>query len=120
MLLWIARRNLKEWLQRVGLPYHSPLKFRHGHIQYGMARAKTIADFKAVSLNVMHSSMDITDEIYSQLGDIEVQNRISSISKDKIITRTNPVQVDTFILFQEFLAWRESSDRFISQQDGLP
>jgi hypothetical protein len=29
--------------------------------------AKSIADFKAISLNVMHESMDISDEIYSRL-----------------------------------------------------
>lgn len=72
----IARRNLRDWLKKAGIQYHSPHKFRHGHIQYGMQNAKTIADYKAVSMNVMHSSMDITDEVYSQLGDYEIRNRI--------------------------------------------
>jgi integrase len=77
----LARRNLKEWLERVGLPYHSPHKFRHGHIHYGLQNAKDIADFKAVSQNAMHSSMEITDQFYSNQSDSEIKNRIDDISK---------------------------------------
>ncbi len=102
----IARKNLKHWLQRVGLQYHSPHKFRHGHIQYGIANAKTIADFKAVSLNVLHSSMDITDEVYSRLGDQEIRNRINTLSGGKIENRED--LGDTYSLFQEFLTWMNS------------
>ena len=102
----LARKNLKEWLERVGLPYHSPHKFRHGHIQYGMAHAKTVADFKAVSMNVLHSSMDITDGVYSQFGDEEIRNRINGLNLNQINQSQN--QVDTFTLFKEFLAWMET------------
>jgi integrase len=77
----IAGRNLTAWLDRVGLPHHSPHEFRHGHIQYGAAHAKTIADFKAVSMNVMHSSMKITDEVYSKLGVDEIRNRINGLNQ---------------------------------------
>ncbi len=64
------------------LPYHSPYKFRHGHIHYGLEHAKDIADFKAVSLNAMHSSMEITDEFYSVLNNDELQSRISTLGKE--------------------------------------
>jgi len=49
----LARRSIKEFFESVNLTYHSPHKFRHGHIQYGAAHSKTVADFKAVSMNVM-------------------------------------------------------------------
>jgi site-specific recombinase XerC len=77
----LARRNFKDWLDRVGLPYHSPHKFRHGHVHYGLQRSKDMADFKAVSLNVMHSSVKTTDEFYSILPGDEVQRRISDLDK---------------------------------------
>ena len=77
----LARRNFKAWLEQEGLPYHTPHKFRHGHIHYGLARSKDIADFKAVSMNAMHSSMEITDQFYSVLHDEDVKNRISSLNK---------------------------------------
>jgi hypothetical protein len=34
----VARKNLQAWLKKVGLPYHSSHKFRHGHIHYGLER----------------------------------------------------------------------------------
>lgn len=77
----LARKNLVAWMAKVGLKYHSPHKFRHGHIQYGLARSKTHADYKAVSLNVMHSNIQITDQFYSNISPEEVHNRISSFEK---------------------------------------
>jgi site-specific recombinase XerC len=101
----LARKNLKAWLDKAGLPYHSPHKFRHGHIQYGLALSKTVADFKAVSLNVMHASMEITDEIYSRLDEKEVRIRIEKLGHEKK-TSENAGE-DVFTLFQEFLEWRK-------------
>jgi len=92
------------WLTSVGLTYHSPHKFRHGHIHYGSARAKTIEDYKAVNMNVMHSSMKITDEFYSNLNYGEVQKRISSLGKEK---QTNQEDQAAINLFKEFLAWKQ-------------
>lgn len=77
----LARRNFKVWLEQENLTYHSPHKFRHGHIHYCLDRAKDVADFKAVSLNAMHSSMKITDQFYSVQQDDEVKNRISGLNK---------------------------------------
>ncbi len=74
----LARKNLVAWMEKTGLKYHSFHKFRHGHIQYGLAHSKNQADFKAVSLNVMHSNIQITDQFYSNISESEVQGRISS------------------------------------------
>jgi len=101
----IARRNIKTWLDSVGLRYHSPHKFRHGHIHYGTANARTIEDFKAVSMNAMHSSMKITDEFYSNLNDGEVEKRIASIGKGMLSENDNAEAIN---LFKEFLVWKQN------------
>ena len=71
----------KTWLSRVGLPYHSPYKFRHGHAVYGIKNARTISSLKAISQNLMYSSLKITDGIYGVLSDLDVQSEISSLGK---------------------------------------
>ena len=77
----IATRDLKQWLQKVGLPYHSPHKFRHGHAVYALKMAKDIAALKAVSQNLMHSNLSITDGVYGMLSDTDIQKQISSLGK---------------------------------------
>ncbi|MBN8581926.1 MAG: site-specific integrase [Anaerolineae bacterium] len=77
----LARRDFKAWLEHEKLPYHSPHKFRHGHIHYGLAHAKTAADVKAVSLNVMHGDTQTTDVFYSSFKGDELKNRITSLNK---------------------------------------
>lgn len=101
----LARRNFKEWLDQENLPYHSPHKFRHGHIQYGEAHANNVSDLKAVSLNVMHSSMKITDESYSNLQDKEVKKRITTLNKSN---KTNDTQ-DLIKLTKDLIAKMEKT-----------
>lgn len=76
-----AAKDLREFLSRVGLPYHSPHKFRHGHAVYSLKNAKTVAALKAVSQNLMHSNLSITDGIYGILSDMDVRNEIHSLGK---------------------------------------
>jgi integrase len=103
----IARKNLTAWLNRVGLKYHSPHKFRHGHIQYGLGQSKSQADFKAVSLNVMHENIQITDQVYSNIPDSERQSRIQSFSSGAIQNNQ-----DEFVkLFQEFMEYRQKLEK---------
>jgi site-specific recombinase XerC len=97
----LARRNMKEWIESKGLPYHSPHKFRHGHIQYGLAKSKDIADYKAVSMNVMHSSMEITDQFYSNLNDEQIQIRINNLTR-----KNEPIEDCSLELFKQFLEWK--------------
>lgn len=85
-----------------GFEYQSSHKFRHGHIQYGLRQSKSIADHKAISLNVLHSSMEITDQFYSNLNDGEVENRIGSLGKE-----TKSQAQDYLTLIQEFLEKEE-------------
>ena len=75
----IATRDLKQWLTKVGLPYHSPHKFRHGNAVYALKLAKDIAALKAVSQNLMHSNISITDGVYGILSDTDIQKQIASL-----------------------------------------
>ncbi len=37
-----AYKDLKDWLDRVGLPFHSPHKFRHGYAIFGIKHYTTL------------------------------------------------------------------------------
>lgn len=76
-----ARKDLRAWLKRNKLPYHSPHKFRHGHAVYGLKRAEDFSDYKAVSQNLGHASITTTDQIYSILPDNDVKSRIAGFSQ---------------------------------------
>lgn len=78
-----ARKDLQVWLGRVGLPYHSPHKFRHGHAVYALKNAKDIPALKAVSQNLMHSNLSITDGVYGILSDLDVKAQIHGLGKSK-------------------------------------
>ena len=101
----IARKNLNVWLNKVGLPYYAPHKFRHGHIHFGIKNSENVADYKAVSINVMHEKMDTTDKIYSRLRESDVRERIESLGEKRITKSGN--DVEEMELFREFLEWRE-------------
>jgi hypothetical protein len=65
------------------------------------------ADSKIIGceLNVMHSSIEITDETYSNLNDDEVENRIRSLGKKlPKLDQKNEIE-----LFKKFLDWMENT-----------
>lgn len=78
-----ARKDLKDWLSRVGLPYHSPHKFRHGNAVYSLKKAQTVSTLKAISQNLMHSSLKVTDGVYAILDTLDVQDEIHSLGKNQ-------------------------------------
>jgi integrase len=77
-----ARLDLKEWLKKVGLPYHSPHKFRHGHAVYCIKNAKDIQALKAISQNLMHANLSITDGVYGILSEKDIKNQIQNLGKE--------------------------------------
>ena len=78
-----ARKDLEDWLSRVGLPYHSPHKFRHGFSVYAIKHAKNMSDMKAISQNLMNANISITDGIYGGLSDTDVKHQITSLLKNQ-------------------------------------
>ncbi len=77
-----ARQDLVNWLKAVDLPYHSPHKFRHGHAVYGIKNAKDITALKAISQNLMHSDLSITDGVYGVLSGTDVKSQIANLGKN--------------------------------------
>jgi integrase len=80
----ILRRDLQCWLSRVGLPYHSPHKFRHGHAVYSLKQADNVGDLKAISQNLMHSNLAVTDGVYAILSDEAVRERIEKLGHGEV------------------------------------
>lgn len=58
-----------------------------------------------MSSNVMHSSMDITDEVYSRLDNSEVRRRIENLGIE--MGNNKSFNKKDFKLFQEFLNWQK-------------
>jgi integrase len=73
-------KALKELCQSAGMFYRSPHKLRHGHAVYALKRACTIAEFKAVSQNLMHADLRITDRVYGVLSADDVQGTIAGLT----------------------------------------
>jgi hypothetical protein len=73
-------KRIRRLLTEAGLPYKSPHKFRHGHAVYALQHAKTMADYKAMSMNLMHNDIRVTDSIYAPLAGNEVQRRIAGLT----------------------------------------
>ncbi len=74
-----TNKRLKALFVRAGRKPKSAHKFRHGHAVYGRQHAPTINDYKAVSQNLMHSDISITDGIYAPRPESEMKRRISGI-----------------------------------------
>lgn len=55
--------------------------------------------------NVMHASMETTDEIYNRFDEKEVRIRIERLGKEDDV-KVNPND-DAFSLIHEFLEWRK-------------
>lgn len=71
--------DIRMICQKAEVPYLSAHKVRHGHTVYGLKRAKTVAQLKAISQNIMHASIVTTDQIYGRLVNDDVQDIISSL-----------------------------------------
>jgi integrase len=84
------RVRLKHLFRAARLPPMSPHKFRHGHAVFGLTHAQNIADLKAVSMNLMHSNIGITDGVYAVLSDKEMQERIRHLSEYSETIGTRP------------------------------
>jgi hypothetical protein len=71
------------------LPTH---KFRHGHAVFGLLRAGTMADYKALSENMMHADIRTTDDTYAMLSSEEVRKRIAGLfsTTDQASQKTQP------------------------------
>lgn len=75
--------DLKVICKKAGVEYKSPHKARYGHIHLCMSKAKTMEERKAVSVNAMHGSLAITDEVYMRMGSDQVSDIYSGFDFDE-------------------------------------
>lgn len=74
-----VERDVRLICKRAGVEYLSPHKLRHGHVVYALKNARNMADLKAVSQNIMHASVTITDQVYGNLINNDVKEIIASL-----------------------------------------
>src|SRR5512140_102850 len=79
-----------------GVPHRSPHKYRHGYAVYSLQRCQTMAQYHALSRNLMHSNIASTDGTYVH---IEEQERGKLLGE---ITQNGTRQPDDAL--QDFLA----------------
>ena len=53
------------------LPHRSPHQYRHGYAVYGLEHCRTMAEYHALSRNMMHDNISITDQIYVHVDEVE-------------------------------------------------
>lgn len=86
------QKRLELLFSLASLEFKSPHKFRHGHAVYGLLHAQTMADYKAVSMNLMHDSIEITDSTYAPMLSSDVQERIAGLSGKATSTPDNELE----------------------------
>ena len=89
---------------KVGLLYHYPHKFRHGYAVYALKNAKDVFALKAVSQNLMHENLSITDGVYGILADRGIQRQIELLRKMPIIKEAE--NIDELVLLTKKLLER--------------
>jgi integrase len=73
-------KRIRRLFTAAGLPPKSPHKFRHGHAVWALQHAQTMADYKAISMNLMHEDVRVTDGIYAPLLGSDVRDRITRLA----------------------------------------
>ena len=84
-------RRIQRLFNKAGLEPLTPHKFRHGHALYGLNRSRDMSDYKAVSMNLMHSDIGITDSVYAVLSDQAMQDRIARLGIDSVEDTTGEI-----------------------------
>jgi site-specific recombinase XerD len=75
----LIERDLRIICGLANLPYLSPHKLRHGHVVHALKQAHNMAELKAISQNVMHASVTITDQVYGRLVSDDVRTIIGGL-----------------------------------------
>ena len=65
------RKRLALLSRLLELPRRSPHQYRHGYALYGLEHCKTMAEYHALSRNMMHDNISITDKIYVHVDEVE-------------------------------------------------
>ena len=90
-------RRIRKLSGLIGIEYKSPHKFRHGHAVHALLQAKNMADYKAISQNLMHGSVNVTDSIYAWLNDNQIKDRIASLSTSAVQNPKLSNELDAYL-----------------------
>jgi len=90
------RRTLKSMCEAAGVEYRRPHSLRHAHAVYALSKCASLDEFKAVSQNLMHSTMTTTDAVYSQMLDDQVADRIANLGTQVQDERVNQLIRELF------------------------
>jgi len=77
-------KRLNIIYKAANLSYKSPHKFRHGYALYGLERCQSMAQYNALSRNLMHANIAITDGIYVHIEEQERGRLIREINHSPI------------------------------------
>jgi integrase len=75
-------KGMKRLCTQANVPYKSPHKLRHAHAIFGIKHARDMQELKAVSQNLMHSSISITDGIYGNLNNNDMMKTIAGLASN--------------------------------------
>jgi len=90
--LTALNRRLKILDAAAGLPHKSPHKYRHGYAIYGLQHCQTMAQYHALSRNLMHANIAITDERYVHLEEMERGKLLGQISSGQVHQQNDDLQ----------------------------
>jgi integrase len=85
-------RRLRLLAAAAEVPYLSPHKYRHGHAVHALKQARDMADYKAISQNLMHDDISVTDGIYAPLVGDDLKRRIAGLSEGGALAPHAPWQ----------------------------
>jgi integrase len=83
------RKALRNVYAHAGLPYRHPHAHRHGHATFGLQHSSSLADYKAVSQNLMHADLFTTDRTYAVFASEDVHHRIHDLLNPARISTSN-------------------------------
>jgi site-specific recombinase XerD len=78
-------KRLRKLQQEAGLPLRSPHKYRHGYAVYGLERCKSMAEYHALSRNMMHGNIAVTDAIYAHIEERERARLLTGLSDHNLL-----------------------------------
>lgn len=85
-------RYLEKLCALADVDYKGAHAFRHGHAHFGLRHAKNPEQMKAVSLNLMHKSTAITDELYSRMNAGDTNQIITTLGLDTSMHTTETAE----------------------------
>lgn len=78
---YVFEDGLRRLCTKAGVSYKSAHKIRHGFGVYGVKNAKDMGQMKAISQNMMHANMGITDGLYGKLAEDDLAEIMSGFGK---------------------------------------